>query len=788
VTPKKAPRRSIDASLEWLRAVIKIEDDQRKREREDLRFQSAEDAWDDDVKKARGPRQISVAGKTYDLPAQPMISIASLDEPIGLISAQERSASISPRIHALTEDAQDDTAEILQGIYRAIERDSRGKLARRWGYDRTLWAGRGVYRVLKVYDPEGGHPFDQKLVLRRILYQDSVYLDPFAEEPDWSDGTRAMVVSDLPWPVYKRKYKNSTLAKATAEQLTDYSNQHIDWVKKGEESDETTTIRVAEEWVVEIDEHKMVLLDDNTTAYEDDIPEGKHAKTGDEYRCRVEETRRVYCRVINCVEELEPEQEWDGQYIPLIPTIGRELQPVNGKRQWFGVATNAKGAVRLANYSASSAVQMAAMEPRAPYTWDPRQIESYEKFWETSNTVNWAGLPYHADIDGRPMEAPKRTQVDVGRLGPSMQLFQMSRGLIQTATATHPPALGEDTPAFRSGKAINALQSQSIMANSPYLGNLADISMTYEALVILDLIPHVYDRPGRIARILARDGKTSSLVAVNAPFQPNSNGRPQLLPYDTPEQQQQTDALVADKQHPAKHYDLNKGRYGVEVTIGKSYADERQEGATEMGLILQADPQMMMVIGPEYFDYRGEPWAHHVADLLRKQRKHTMPWLDDDQQQPSAAQMQHLMAENQELKKVLQQAAMEKQAKIVEHTIDGQTKFAVAKMQEDAETRRAAADREVKIAVAELQAKVKDLELFYEERARLGIQAHETATAAAGSAHETHLSQLEHQQALEQGRQQTVADAALSEQTHAQNSEAAEVEASRPESNNGSGA
>lgn len=49
---------------------------------------------------------------------------------------------------------------------------------------------------------------------------------------------------------------------------------------------------------------------------------------------------------------------------------------------------------------------------------------------------------------------------------------------------------------------------------------------------------------------------------------------------------------------------LKKGRYGVEITIGKSYKSRRQEGESEMGNLLQSDPALLSVIGPEYFDLR----------------------------------------------------------------------------------------------------------------------------------------------------------------------------------------
>jgi hypothetical protein len=733
---------SIADAIAWLKFVSEVEKTQRTREDEDLAFQSADGAWPSEIKAARGP-QPARDGLPAS-PAQPMISVASLDEPIALTAAQERKAHLGITIHALSEDATDDTAEVLTGLYRSIETDSRAQNVRSWSYQRSLWAGRGAYRVDKVYDPQGGHKFDQKLVLKRILYQSQVFLDPFAQNPDSCDGLRAMVIEDVPRSVYKRKYKKSKIAKLDGEALRELGTEFPEWVKASDEgTDDTCTIRIAEDWRVEITERKLVLLDDGSTAYEDEIPYGRKARTGTDARWRWEETRKVFWRVINCQEELEPEQEWDGQYIPIIPTIGRELQPVKGKREWMGIVANAKGAVRLTNYAASGAVKMAALEPRAPWLYDPKQIESFDKWWETSNTRDWWGLPYHAEVDGRQMPPPTRVQADTGRLGPNMMLLQMGRDFVQTATATYDPALGKQPTAHRSGRAIVALQDQSVEATSPYLDNLATVSMPYEAMVVLDLIPKVYDRPGRIARILDEQDR-SSLVMLNAPYQLNpQTKRPQPMPEATPEQTQ-------NPQHPAKHYDLSKGRYGVSVQIGKARPSRLAEGSDALSSLMQSDPQLVPILGPEWARFQDFPGADSVARLLTKMRDHTMPWLSD-QQQPMDPQ--RLAAENQQLKAMLQQASQEKAGKVIEN----QGKAAIAQIQETAETQRAREANETKLAVAALGAKFETLanamNLFMEERARLGSQQHDALMASGQHQSDAMLAELDNSHSLEQGAQ-----------------------------------
>lgn len=758
--------RSIQAALDFAKWVLSIEDDQRQEEEQCLSFQDCEKAWPPEIREYRQATTIN----GVPVPARPMISVATLDEPLSLQASYERNATLSPRIHALSEDATDATAQVIAEIYRSIERDSNAQVARRWAYERTLWAGRGWWRVDVEYDPNSDHPLDQKIVIKRILHQGHVLPDPSAQEPDWSDALRMQVLYDLPEAVYLARYGKSKLARAKTDEILELqTNEETKaWIfTQGEGTRHTTVYRVCEDWLVELEQTPQVLLDDNTVADADNIPEGREKHPTDDRPVPDRETRRVFCRTINAIEELDPWAEWNGRYIPLIPSIGRELQPFQGRRRWFGMVQNARGAVRLTNYAASGAIETAAHEPRAPWLIQEGVDEGYAHEYQQANVRNFPALHWKStNASGQQATPPTRVQVDVSRLGPNLQLLSMGQNFVQSATATHPPSLGQDTPAFRSGKAITALQSQSLSANSPYLDNFADISLMYEAKVILDLIPSIYDRPGRIVRLMGEEGKTK-LVPLNTPFVPSQNGgRPSLIPFGTPDEQTNALRAAQDPNSPVLMYDLNKGRYGLlEVTVGKSYQDERLEGLSEMGVIFQADPSMMAICGPEYFEYRNEKWSDKVAAILKRNRDHTMPWLSD--QPTQQANVQQLQAELQQAQQMIQHLVQERQGKVVEQ----QGKLQVEQVAQQAETYRDQMKNELKLAVATLQGKFETMQnamsLFFEERARLGTQQHEVGMAAA-DAHAT-LQQQQAQAAADLQQQQVgaVGDAAQAGLDHA---------------------
>lgn len=736
-----ADPKKIQIALERFKLGTEFRYKQKQRETEDLEFQVPEKQWFDDDRRNRGAQTIN----GIPVPARPMLSVAAVDEPIQLAANQERAAELGVHIHALTEDATDDTAEVLRGLYRNCEADSRAGNVRSWAYNRGLWCGWGMYRLDKVHDPDGGHWTDQKIIFRRLLYQGDVVVDPFATEPDWADGEWLFEPFMMRFSTFKRKYPKASMSGMTDAGLTDLNGDNPGWV--GGDSEASRSVRLAKYWEVTIRTRTKVLLDDDTDAFDDEIPAGRTPKAGKDARSLEIEERTVTYSLINCQETLET-QEWDGEYIPYIPVIGRELQPFDHERRWAGMMTNAKDGARLTNYAASGVVEMAALEPKAPWMGVEGVFEGHTEEFDQSNYRNIGRLQYRATgLNGQPAPPPTRVPVDMSRLGPNMQLLSMGKDFVQSSMATYGPALGQQTPAHRSGKAVEALQGQTIQANSNYLDNLAQISMMYESRVWLDLAPRVYDRPGRIAHIRDDAGKTSQ-VMLNQPhtIDPTTKQPVAVPPGQAPPQ-------------GAKYFDLSKGRYGVAVTIGKSSTSRLQEGSDALGLILQADPALIPLVGPEWMSFQDFPGAKAVASILKKNRDHAMPWLADGPPD-AASQLAAMKAQMQKMGEAMQQMQQVIQTKQIEN----QGKLQVQALKSGADAQQAAADRETKLAVAELGAKTERDQMFLEERARLGVQGHEAGIAALDRAHETGMAAMDHshdtqqadqghQQALEQGQQ-----------------------------------
>lgn len=769
---------------------------QRDRETAALAFQVPDKQWPDDIKTSRQGQTVG----SLVVPPRPMLSIPSLDQPVQLVLNQEKAAHLGVQIHPLSEDADDDTAEVLQGLYRRIEVDSRANLARSWAFERGVKAGTGEYEVDTVYDDEGGSKFDQKIVIKRILHQASVVRDPFAEEPDFSDAMWAFKAHNLQWDTYKQKYPKSKLKLFTEEQLTAVAAECPDWIT---DSGAGRAIRVAAYYEIRIVQKTAVLLSDGSEAFREDLTDGQVEMVDPPIAPRVCEHRTLWYSIINAIEELEPASEQNGKYIPLIPAIGRELIPFDSERRWTGIIEPNMDAARLLNYSASSAVELAALEPKAPWMIAEGQDEGYTQEFALSNVRNIYGIHYKPTSHlGNLVPAPQRVQADVSKLGPSMMLLQQSREFIHSGTGAFPAALGDADARSKTKGGTLALQQQHDEGNSNFLDNQAEISTPYEAKVVLDLIPHIYDRPGRVARILDNednprtvmlnqaftvDPKTKRPVKYQgppqgAPISPASRPIPALTPASgDPTGANGTGPMGAGGMGPGApapggngnappqpevlHYDLKKGRYGVTVSIGKSYKDRIGEGSDGLSQLFQAEPQLFTILGDLWLKF--QTWPGH-AEAAERVKKMLPPPLQDEQDAANAQQqLGQMKAQLEQQQQQLAQAAdllktdkIKADADVEKVKIQSQTQLELQKMKDAAA-----------LGVAWINAQTKGVLSAHEaadEAIALGQQqAHEADLAVRQQLHEATLAQQQQQHALEQGQAGAAAEAALADQGQA---------------------
>ena len=723
---------------------------QRQRDLDVQKFMAG-DQWTEDAKQQRGGQVVN----GMPLPARPMLTIPKLDQPTSLVINQMRNAHLGVLIHPENEEANDDTAEILQGLYRHIEVASRAQMARNWADERAVLGGLGFYRVLTVPAEHSGDEFDQDIVIKRILNQASVYVDPYAQEADFCDMEWGFIGGFIPKERFKREYPKAKFTDS--EDFTSLGDQAPAWYTSADTGD---AIRVMEYFYVDYTHRERVGYKDETgelqRGYADELGDD-FDQTTVKHRMPVTERKVTWLKMTG-VEILE-EQEWNGKYIPIIPTIGNERN-IDGERRWAGMVEPAMDAARLYNYAASDMVEKTALATKAPYVGAEGQFEGHEAKWNQANARNFPYLEYKPTTLAGVLVPPPQRNLGSVDLGPQLAMLQQADDFINSTTFVHEPSKGQQS-GNRSGKAVLALQQQADQGNSNYLDNKATITMTYEAKVILDLIPKIYDRPGRVARILGIDDKEQRVI-LNAPFQMDpQTKRPQ--PVDVPPS--------APGQPPAplpsgvKQYDLTKGAYSVTVSVGKAWQTRMQQGADELQQILQAAPNLLPIIGDIYFKFRDFPGHTEIAERLKKMAPPPIQAMLNEGQQPDAEQLQgQLQQQTEQMKQMGQQLQQMQQALETEQA------------KQAAETQRAEMDNQAKVEVARIQAESKlqfeqlraqiaeSIELLkqaHADRDREDTQRHEMAMAAAEAHKAATQAERQHEQAEDSAEQSFTREQAL---------------------------
>lgn len=625
----------VDQALERFDLAATADRAQRKRELEDIAFVDDPDTqWPDGVRQLR--KGGVFGGAT--VAERPCLSLSQLGAPIDQELNQARNSRLAVQINPKSAGASQKTAETLQGLYRNIEVESRANLARMWAFERCLKGGRGYYRILKAYANDGDDDLD--LIVARILNQSSVYLDPFHQEPDGSDAEWAFIVSDVQFDRYKREYSKSQMAGFDGNQLSSLGDRAPDWCNGDGES---RTVRVAEYFTV---------------------------KTGEKGQ------RSIHWQKINAVEVLE-EEDWEGRYIPIVQVIGKESN-LNGERRYTGIVGPAKDAQRSYNYMRTAEVEAIGLAPKAPWLVMEGQIEGYEAEWQQANVRNLPYLQYRAkNLGGTYAPAPERMIAE-----PAIQALTLAsrqaKDDVQTITGRFNEAQGKGAGASQSGKAIEALQRQGDQNNSGYLDNLANVSMTHEARIVLDLMPYVYNRPGRVVKILTGDDDQASSVMLNQPF---------IRPPAGPEGDQgHPEAVQPGQPTPpgteVEHFKITpEDRYSCTVTIGKSYTTKMEQANAMFGELSQAVPQLVPIFAGPWVRQLNLPGGDEIADRFDRSLPPGVATKPGEQTDPRVAQQQvvQLQTQIQQMTAQLQQAESGIQAKAME--IQSKEKIAGAELQ-----------------------------------------------------------------------------------------------------------
>jgi hypothetical protein len=559
--------------------AAEAEDDNRKEALDDIRFARLGEQWPDNVKKQREREQ------------RPCLTINRLPSFIRQVVNDARQNKPSIKCHPADDEADVETAEIMNGLIRNIEYTSNADVAYDTAIENSVTCGVGYWRVKLDYAHDDS--FDMDLCIDRIANVFSVYGDPHSVAADSSDWNSAFVTEMIKKTAVEKKYKG---AKAVDWQGMGYTTLKQPW-SEGEQ------IMLAEYWTREEVSRLIVALNDGSIIDADRYKAAKDVfdvmglqVTGE----RTTKSWKVRQYLMTGAEVLE-KNDWAGKYIPIIPVYGDEIN-VEGKRYFRSLIRDAKDPQRMFNYWRTTSTEMVALAPKAPFIGPKGAFKSDLDKWNTANTQSHAFIEY----DGQ--QPPQRQ----GYAGPPAGAIQEALNAADDLKAimgiydASLGARGNET----SGRAILARQHQGNTSTFHFIDNLAR-AIRHTGRILIDLIPTVYTGD-RIIRVLGPEGDDPKTVPLGKPTQ--------------------------TKEGIEKIYDLTVGKYDLVVETGPSFSTKREEAATQMTELIRVYPQAAPLIGDLLAKNLDWPGADEIAKRMKAMLPHQVQGQD-----PMAQQMQQVI-------------------------------------------------------------------------------------------------------------------------------------------------
>lgn len=534
--------------------------------REDVAFLSGEQ-WEDDATRARKGR--------------PQLTFNQLPkyvrQVVGGVRSNPPAITTHPvdgmEVKAPNVAGKQDYAlhEIYDGIIRNIESVSNARDHYARALQHCVAGSVGWLRV--ATDFVDNHSFEQDILIRSIYSPTSVYMDPDAREVDFSDAEYAFVLETISEQEYKARYGES--------EIPDYTLTGDDTYRWYDT--ENGNVTIVEYFYRAPVTKKIYRLADGSVIDDEAVIDDLAAKGMEPLEVREIKSWQVRWRLINGYRTLEKERDWLTPTIPLVPVTGPELL-VGGRKTFESLIRHAKDAQRSYNYQMSQAIEMVALQPKAPFVGQAEAFEGYESLYERANVDNLAYLPYNKNQDGAPQRQPM-AQMPAAEL----QTALAANDNIKSTIGVFDASLGARSNET-SGRAIMARQREGDEATQEFPDALGR-AMRRLGKVLVDLIPRVYDAD-KTQRIRTLTGGDDT-VQINHAVVDGETGEKHLI------------------------HDLSYGKYDVEVSMGPSFSTQQQQASEMLTQVMQAAPNLTPVIMPIFAKMQDWPYAEEFARVMR---------------------------------------------------------------------------------------------------------------------------------------------------------------------------
>lgn len=625
-----------------------------------LAFRSGAGQWDDTEREYREGQK------------RPVMTFNKSGAFVRQVTGDVRQNKPAIKVSPAGSGAKKEIADAYAGLIRNIEQQSNASYVYSVAADNSVTCGFGYWRVVTQYS--GDDSFEQDIRIKPIQNPLSVVCDPDAMELDRSDANWWIIYTTMSKEQFETKYPKARLVEVEKLDKDDRTT-YADWFTGD-------TVRIAEYWCKKPVMRTLLQLSDGQVCWESEYEAEKFggAPVANE---REVETYRISQHIVSGAEELEDPRPWAGKYIPIVRVIGEEVW-VDEKCVTKGLIYDAMDAMRGYNYLRTTSIEVAAMQPKAPWLLSTPMISGYESYWQRANE-NLPYLPYHID-PASPGAKPERVQPPVPAAG-LMAEAELANRDIQSTIGIYDPQLGARSNET-SGKAIMARDAQGDTGTFVWIDNLG-LAISYTGRILIDLIQKIYDTR-RVMRVIGDNGE-DGIITINHEVQDGAGNKRVL-------------------HDPMKGlYDLTLGKYDVVVQPGPSFASRREQAA-------EGVKETMKVVGPaaapllaaRLARLQDWPQAEDVAEDLEKLLPPALQKPKLDPQTGKPIPLPPPPPDPEQVKGQAQIAIMADKAKLEEASKKAQ--IALQKEAQDAQIaldrQKAAADYELEVWKAEQQAQL----------------------------------------------------------------------------------
>ncbi len=508
---------------------------------------------------------------------------------MGEYASNRIDAKYSPDDDATTEES----AQLLQGVYRRDFRRGGGQIAQdNAKYSQSL-CGVGAWRLVTEYEnPEDPEDIKQRIAFKGIdSAHNTVVWDVGAKEIDKSDARHVSLIEEFDRGTLESEYPDavniaSALAPGSIQTRRTYSNlkdavfilTHYELKRKKVKKQVFVHQETRQKQFIDADEVELIQAELEDQGFEF-VREKKIIE------------QWVEKSVVHGNGFLEEPRRIAGKLLPIIPAYGYRGYS-DGREYYFGLVRKKKDAQRLFDMMMSGIAEVAGAKANTIPMMDPERIRGYEPVWNGNlANKNWLPLKPILDQNGVPIHAPAEflppPQVD-----PNMALMADITSSYLREQNGGSFADVKDTE--MSGKAIQTIMKRQDMDSKPLNDNFR-VAVKRAAEVYASMAQDVY-------------GISRSIKTVE---------------YDGSEKVVQLMKQVVDDSGDLQYInDLSTGKFEVVIEAGVGYDTMREEGVENIRALLQSilpenkyyDPLMALLI-----DSFGDAGFEDIKEFNRKE-------------------------------------------------------------------------------------------------------------------------------------------------------------------------